>query len=283
MEQRRNTLSNYLVTIFNQTGSIMKSFSITKFFFFLILPVLFSCSVSKPTYYFKDIKRDTVISNTVFNFEALKIKNTDVLNISISSLSKEEDAIFTRQETSSINGSGNSAAAGFPVDNNGNIHLHKLGKVKAAGYTREELKNELEKQLIPFLKDPVVVINFANHYITIIGEVGNPQKLNMTDERISIVDVFAQSGNAVTNAKLDNVMLIRESDQGSKEFKHINLENNSIFTSPWYYLQPNDVVVVNPDEKRLLQKEGRERYQQTASIILQALSVIIIITQLLKN
>jgi polysaccharide biosynthesis/export protein len=260
----------------------MKFFSITNFSIFLLLPVFFSCSVSKPTYYFKDIKRDTVINNTAFNFEELKIKKTDILNISISSLSKEEDAIFTRQETLSAASTGTSAAAGFPVDINGNIHLHKLGKVKAEGMTRNELKNSLEKQLQPFLKDPVVAVNFANHYITVVGEVGKPQLLNMPDERMSIMDMVAQSGNINAIAELNNLMVIRD-HQSSKEFKHINLEDNSIFTSPWYYLQPNDVVVVNPDEKRVIQKEKRDRYQQTASIIFQALSIVIIITQIFKN
>lgn len=260
----------------------MRFFTITKFFLFLLLPVLFSCSVSKPAYYFKDIKRDTVINNTAFNFKALKIKPTDILNISISSLSKEEDAVFSRQETSSANGGGNSAAAGFPVDNNGNIHLHKVGKVKAAGFTREELKVELEKLLLPYLKDPVVIVNFANHFITVMGEVGTPKVLNMPDERMTVTDMIAQSGNVTPVAQLNNLMIIRDNGQ-SKEFKHINLEDNSIFTSSWYYLQPNDVVVVNPDEKRVLEQTKRERYQQTATIFLQALSVVVIITQLFRN
>ncbi len=260
----------------------MKFFSITNFSIFLLLPVFFSCSVSKPTYYFKDIKRDTVINNTAFNFEELKIKKTDILNISISSLSKEEDAIFSKQEVASGTAVA-SAVAGFPLDNNGNIHLHKLGKLKAEGMTRSELKNSLEKQLEPYLKDPVVNINFANHFITVIGEVGTPQKLNMTEERMSIVDVVAQSGNVGANAKLSDVMLIREKVPGSKEFKHVSLEDNTIFTSPWYYLQPNDVVVVNPDVNKVMQQERRLRYQQVSSIVLQALSIIIIVTNIFKN
>jgi polysaccharide biosynthesis/export protein len=261
----------------------MKFFSITNIPFFILFPVFFSCTVTKQSYYFKDIKRDTVINNTAFTFDALKIKKTDILNIAISSLSKEEDAVFAAQEKVGSNSTSVSALPVFPVDVNGNIHLHKLGMVKAEGMTRIELKNALEKQLQPYLKDPVVAVNFANHYITVIGQVGTPQRLNMQEERVSIVDVMAQSGNANENARLNNVMLIRQTDSGGKEFKHINLEDNSIFTSPWYYIQPNDVVVVNPDEQRILRRERRERYQQTASIVLQALSIVIIITQIFKK
>ena len=253
----------------------MKFFSITNTCLFILLPFFFSCTVSKPISYFKDIKRDTVI-NTTQNNEALKIKKTDVLSIGISSLSSEEDALFNKQTQAAAS----TVVAGYPLDMEGNVHLHKLGKVKAEGLTRNELKNSLEKQLQPYLKDPVVNVNFANHFITIIGEVGKPQLLNMPDERMSVVDMVAQSGNINPTAQLNNLMVIREKDPGSKEFKHINLEDNSIFTSSWYYLQPNDIVVVNPDEKRAIQKDRRDRYQQTTSIILQALSLIIIINQL---
>lgn len=255
----------------------MKFFSITTFFLFIFLPVFFSCSVSKPISYFKDIKRDTVI-NTTQHTEALKIKKTDILSISISSLSSDEDALFNKQSAQAT--SGGTAIAGYSLDTEGNIHLHKLGKIKAEGLTRNELKNSLEKQLQPFLKDPVANVNFANHFITIIGEVGRPQILNMPDERMSVVDMVAQSGNVNPAAQLNNLMVIRENTPTSKEFKHINLEDNSIFTSPWYYLQPNDIVVVNPDEKRALQNERAARYQQTSSIVLQALSLIIIINQI---
>jgi polysaccharide biosynthesis/export protein len=255
----------------------MKFFSITNFSIFLLLPVFFSCSVSKPTYYFKDIKRDTVINTAgAVKTGELKIKSGDILGVSFSSLSREEDEIFNKPAVVSLAGS---PTLGFPVDKEGNIYLHKLGKVKAEGMTRNELKIYLEKQLQPFLKDPVVTVSFSNHFVTVIGEVGKPQLLNMPDESISILDVLAQTGNVNPIAQMNNLMVVREKDQTSKEFKHINLEDQSIFTSSWYYLQPNDIVVVNPDEKRVIQKERRDRYQQTASIIFQALTTVIIVYQ----
>src|SRR5213595_2841599 len=106
---------------FQPDGINMKLFPSLTYLLFLLLPLFFSCYTSKPISYFKDIKRDTVISNTTFNGAELKIKKTDILNISISSLSKEEDALFSKQETAG-NTAGGPVAAGFPVDVNGNIH-----------------------------------------------------------------------------------------------------------------------------------------------------------------
>jgi polysaccharide export outer membrane protein len=261
----------------------MKLLSITNFFFLILLSLLFSCSVIKPTYYFQDIKRDTVITNTAVKGEALKIKLTDVLTIQVSSLSKDEDELFSRQVSISGNPLSNEAVRGFSLDKNGNIHIHKLGLVKAEGLTRAELKATLEQQLQPYLKDPLVTVNFANHFITVIGDVNRPQQLNMPDESMSLLEVMAQSGNANTTAQLNNLMVIREKDKNSKEFKHISLEGAAVFSSDWYYLQPNDVVVVNPDVDRIVQTEKRLRYQQISSVVLQALSIIIIVTNIFRN
>lgn len=262
----------------------MKLLSITNLFLLIFLSLLFSCSVIKPTYYFQDIKRDTVITNTAVKGEALKIRLTDVLGIQVSSLSKEEDELYSRQ-VSTANGSSatGTVVTGFALDKDGYIHLHKLGRVKAEGLTRAELKATLEQQLQPYLKDPLVTVSFANHFVTVIGEVGKPQLLNMPDERMTFLALMAQVGNANTTAKLNDLVVIREKDKTSKEFKHISLEGPGIFTSSWYYLQPNDVVVVNPDVDRIVQTEKRLRYQQVSSIVLQALSIVVIVTNIFRN
>lgn len=238
----------------------------------LLVTIVSSCTVTKPNNYFKFIKKDTTIANVTMLPAAMKIKKMDVLSIVISSLSKEEDAFFNNAAARSASG------AGFHVTNDGAIYMHKLGKVMVKGFTRNELKAYLEKELLPYLKEPVVTIGFVNHHVTVLGEIGKQQILPISDESISIIDVLAQSGNINPVTKLSDVMIIREKDQ-SKEFHHINLEDHSIFTSPYYYLQPNDVVVLNQDEKIVRQQLNREKYQQYSGVIFQTLSVAIIIYQ----
>jgi polysaccharide export outer membrane protein len=133
--------------------------------------------------------KDTVI-NTAMNLQELKIKKPDILGISISSLSIQEDEIFNKAAAPAASGgtssSGNFSSAGFPVDLEGNIYLHKIGKLRVEGMTRNELKKQLESLLQPYLKDPVVSIVFNNHFITVIGEVGRPQLLNMPNESMPL-------------------------------------------------------------------------------------------------
>ena len=247
------------------------------FLFFLVITAGTSCKVIRPSNYFYNISRDTSISGTKQTVLPLKIKSGDGLAIAISSLNKEEDALYASSLTAGVLGAG-ATLPGLLVNDAGEIYVHKLGNIKVAGLTRNELKLQLEKDLLLFLKDPIVTVSFTNHHLTVIGEIGTSQVLPIPDEKISIIDVMAQSGTILKSSQLTNVMVIREQGN-SKDFKHVNLEDNSIFTSPYYYLQPNDVVVVSPNEQLIRDQQRKTQYQQTSTIILQALTISIIIYQ----
>jgi len=264
-----------MTNLFQKNGAFTKS-SLDGFIglLFIVIISLPSCMVPKTTGYFKNITRDTTLSLTPVVNEELKIKKGDVLSIFITSLNREEDEVYNRRPGVSAS----TAAAGYQVDNAGEIYLHNVGKVKAEGFTRKQLKFALEEKFIPFLKDAVVAVNFENHHVTVIGEIGKAQVLSMPEEKISIIDVLAQSGNVTALTELSNVLVIREKDN-TKELKRINLEDQSIFNSSFYYLQPNDVVVLNLDEKKVQREIKRQNYQQVSSIILQALTMTLLIYQ----
>ena len=248
------------------------------FFVSFLLICFSSCYISRPGNYFKNITRDTTINLANQDVTELKIKKGDILSISISSLNKNEDEIYNSQVSIASTKSTAGSAGGFLVDEEGNIFIHKLGKVKADGLTRKELKLFIEKEFLPYLKDPIVSVNFGNHHITVIGEIGNSQVLSLSEDKVSIIDVLAQSGSLTQVTELRNIMVIREKDN-AKEFRHVNLEDHSIFTSPYYYLQPNDIVVVSQNEKIVRQQLNREKYQQYSTGILQILSLTILIYQ----
>ena len=242
--------------------------------FTAILISFSSCKIIKTSSYFKDLKRDTVLTINNDAAEELKIKKGDVLSINISSLSKIEDELYNSKSATLASPAG----SGYQVGNAGEIYVHKIGKLIVEGLTRKQLKATLEEQLIPYLKDPIATVNFENHHVTVIGEIGRPQLLPMPEEKISIIDVLAQSGTITQVAELSNILVIRDKDN-KKELKHVNLEDHSIFNSPYYYLQPNDIVVLNPNDKRLQRDLKRQNYQQVSSIFLQVLTIGLIIYQ----
>jgi polysaccharide export outer membrane protein len=240
-----------------------------------------SCNTPKNAYYFKTLPRDTTINTTVNRAGESLIRKSDQLGINISSLNPEEDKVYNAAALtlgSSISGI---TSNGYLVDMNGNIQLHRLGNMHAEGMTRRELKNKIETEIKPYLKDPVITVRYLNRRITVIGEVIKPQIIPMPEEQLSILEVLGASGDMNLLGRKDNILIIRETETG-KQFKRLNLEDQSVFTSEWYYLKPDDVVYVEPNDKKITD-EKRNRTQQTISLAISGLSLaIIILNSLLK-
>ena len=239
--------------------------------------VFSSCSIPKNSYYFKNLPRDTSINTTINRQQESVIRKTDQLAITISSLNPDEDRVYNAAAISLTGGAigTGSSTGGYFVDANGNIQLHRLGNIQAAGMTRRELKNKIETDIKPYLKDPVVTVRYLNRKVTVMGEVGKPQVIPMPEEQLSLLEVLGASGDITVLGKKDNLLIIRETETG-KQFKRLNLEDHSIFTSEWYYLKPDDVVYVEPNDKKE-KDEKRARTAQTVSLALSGLSVVIII------
>ncbi len=228
--------------------------------------------------YFKNLQKDTSFRNTGTAHTESKITKKDQLAIIIASSSREEDVIYNAPSGGGATGmltGGSSAGGGYWVDANGNIQLHKIGIIHAEGMTRRELKDKIQKDLLPYLKDPIVSVQYMNRKVTVMGEIKAPKIIPMPEEELTILDALAAGGDVTEFARRDNILLIRETESG-KQAQHINLEDKSIFTSPWYYLQPGDVLYVSPNDEREKQAKRAMR-QQNFSVIISAVSLAVII------
>lgn len=241
----------------------------------LVILLFTSCSAPKNAYYFKTLPGDTTINTAVNRLTESVIRKNDQLAITISSLNPEEDRVYNAAALSISTAGSGANAGGYQVDLNGNIQLHRLGNLHAEGMTRRELKNKIETDIKPYLKDPVVTVRYLNHRVTVIGEVAQPQVIAMPEEHLSILELLGSSGDVSVMARKDNILIIRETETG-KKFKRLNLEDHSVFNSEWYYLQPNDVVYIEPGDKKL-KEEKRARLQQNISLAVSGISLAIII------
>ena len=232
----------------------------------LIFFSLASCSLLKNPVYFKNLPNDTTLNNVVTQKYELKIQKNDVLGITVASLSP--DVAFYNAPQNTVG-----PVNGYQVDENGNISFVKLGILHVEGMTRKELKDTLEKNLVPYLRDVVVSVGFLNRHITMLGGL-NPQIIPMPGDNMTILDALAASGDIGVKGRIDNVLVIR--DTGSaKTFKRLNLENSSIFSSSYYYLQPNDIVYVEPLKERTPLTAA-----QIISYVISTVSLIVLITRL---
>jgi polysaccharide export outer membrane protein len=137
------------------------------------------------------------------------------------------------------------------VGSNGHIEIPLIGSIKAAGLTKTQLKDAILKQLEEkrLLLDPVVDIRFLNYDVTVLGEVSRPGVMTVPSERISLLKAIGIAGDITPYGKKENVMIIREID-GKKVVTRVNLNSSTFLQSPYYYLQPNDVVYVETTSNR---------------------------------
>ena len=239
--------------------------------------LLASCAGSKKIAYFQNVNDKTFISDKkeVSN----PIQPNDILSITISSLNALASAEFNLQNNNisratTATGS-NTESGGYLVNTNGEIDLPMLGAIKAAGFTKDELKTNIISLITSrkLLIDPIVDIRFLNFEVTVIGEVARPTVITVPSEKISLIKAIGLAGDLTIYGKRDNVLLVRE-ENGQKITRHIDLNSSDFFNSPYYYLKPNDVIYVEPNRAKVA---TASRSQQVLPILFSALSVVAIV------
>lgn len=223
-------------------------------FYFLCLLLLSSCA-KRNLAYFSDLQGNDVYTENVQKVSSPKIKPDDVLEITVSSLNPEANSLFNIGTMPNVGNTANNGAysatnhMGYLVDHEGYIEYPVLGKIKLGGFTKEEAQNKLREQLSTFLKDPIVNIRFQNYRITVIGEVNRPSTFILPSEKTSVLTALGMAGDMTNYGKRDNVLIIREED-GVRTMTRINLNEKEVLNSPYFYLQQNDIVYVEPVKSR---------------------------------
>ena len=261
-----------------------KNSTILNIFFISCSVFLFtSCVTEKNLVYFQNLQKDSELHSVVDNSFELKIRKNDLLYVGITSPDPVSTLVFNAPQgpitSSGQPGSSTSNIVGYLVDKDGNIILYKLGIIHVEGLTREQLKVRLEKDLAPYLKDAVVTIRFLSNHVTILGEVTKPQVITMSTEKISLLEALGMTGDITIGGRRDNILLIRETPTG-KQFKRLNLTDNSIFRSPFYYLKPDDVVIIEPTKGKI---KNSGTTPQTIGYLLSGLTIIITLLLNLRN
>jgi polysaccharide biosynthesis/export protein len=248
----------------------------------LILLASVSCTNTKKAVYFSDQKNGSFEAPTI---PKLVVQNNDLLSISVSSLNPEASAVFNQPNNPPVNNNNNTptttAATGYLVDGQGNIQFPFLGAVKAAGLSKDELKDNLTKSLVDkkLLVDPIITIRFLNFKVTVLGEVAHPNVITVPSERISLLEAIGLAGDLTIYAQRDNVLVIRDED-GKKVTHRLNLNSTELFNSPYYYLKTNDVVYVEPNKSKVA---STSRTTQWLPIVLSALSLGVIVVDRLTQ
>lgn len=253
--------------MYRSTSAYLNNTLVTSLSLALLLLLGSSCRVTKPTHYFETLTKDTTLTGFITNDFESKIQPGDILSIMVTSLSTEEDNLFNKG--AAVVGT----SSGYMVKSDGTVLLHRLGNVPVQGLTRKELALKLQKDLLAYMKEPIVNVGYLNHKVTVIGEVGAPGIVQMPEEQMPLLEVLVLSGDIQPNAKRNRVMIIR--DKGNqKQVKYVNLQDHSLFSSPWYYSQPNDIVYVLADTEKADKDEKRRNVQTTISLVMTGVTFL---------
>lgn len=205
----------------------------------LILSLLTTSCMSKKKYYYLQGTQD--FKNVSVNYEPI-IQNDDKISIIVSSNEVEAAAPFNLIATTNLQDA--SIGMTYLVDNKGNIEFPVIGTLSVAGYSLNELEAMLKKKLSVYFKNPPVVnIVITNFKVTVLGEVKSPGIKAFTNHRVTILEALGAAGDLTVFGKRNNVLIVRDF-QGIKSFNRIDLTKADLVSSPFYYLDQNDVIYV---------------------------------------
>lgn len=217
------------------------------------------------------------------------LKAGDLLTITVNSTTPEAAAPFNlplipggEAMKSYAIGSSVSAGAGglqnYLIDYEGNILFPIIGKLHVAGKSKQELSELIKSKIYPFYmkEEPIILIRYANYKVSVLGEVSRPNIYNINNERINIFEAVALAGDLTIYGRRDNVLLIRENNEGKRVSVRIDLRDAKLIDSPYYYLQQNDVIYVQPNN----QKSRSTYIGQAETLSLSVISTLISITTL---
>ncbi|WP_397362208.1 polysaccharide biosynthesis/export family protein [Olleya sp. R77988] len=248
-----------------------------------------SCITNKDVVYLQD--KGTIVDDSL-QIKALatpyRVQINDILSVSIKSTDSElKKLVEVFQPTEQVaNTTGNQSLYfnGFTVDLHGNIEFPILDKVNVLGFTTDEIEEKVKEALLDkYLKDIskiFVTVKLAGLRYTITGEVGGGGVLTLFQDRVNIIEALANGGDILPTGDRKDVLVIRQYPNGQK-IHHIDLTDVAAMKSPYYYIQPNDMILVKPLKRKAL--GAGQTATQTFTTIASIFSVLISTYFLAKN
>lgn len=205
-----------------------------------------SCAGPKKVPYFQDLEAGKGVP--VATPREITFEPGDQLSIIVTSRDQELANVYNLRRD--INSSGGSQTRlGYTIDKDGYIDFPQLGKIKIAGMTRNQVAEHIKKALVDngFILDPVVIVDYGNLQVSVLGEVKSPGKYDIEKDQYTILDAISMAGDLTIQGERDNIMVLRYVDGVQKTYV-LNINDAAqLHKSDAYYLKQNDIVYVEPN------------------------------------
>ena len=239
---------------------------------------LLSCTSTKDNTlaYFRDlaVAPNGTLPNPQGDY-SIRIQPDDELVISITSAVPEATAAYNLPmdnpaTRSYLRQTTQPRSQTYIVDDQGCIMLPVLGRMMVKGKTLGEISEDIKKLVEKDVHDPYVRVDIVNFSVDVMGEVRTPQRVYSGHQHFTVLDALAQCGDLTEFGKRDNVYVIRTED-GKRSYQRLDLNNSDIFSSPYFYLQQNDVIYVEPNQIRI----DNSKYNQNNAFKLSVISTVV--------
>jgi len=257
--------------------------------FLLILTVvagLFfsSCRTNKDLVYLNNTKDQEVLEGIPGTVSEYIIKTNDNLYVDIQSMSPEVNAMFNPTKGMGTTGGtsqnyGQPASQylnGFQVDLSGEVNLPIIGKVALAGQSLKQARVSIQAKADEYIKDATVKVKLLSFKVTVLGEVKKPGVYYNYNNQMTVLDGISMASGVTDYGRIQKVLVLRPTDSGSKTYR-LDLSNKKFLSSDAFFLQPNDVVYVEPDKYKNVKLNS-----PTFSLFLSAISTLILALNVLK-
>jgi len=252
-----------------------------------------SCTTPKNITYFPELQTGSIVrADSILD---IKVMPEDKLSIVVSTQEPALSALFNLVTTQNSIGSASSGssrkASGsggqtslYTVDSAGNINFPVLGKVHVAGLTREQVTDRIAGELMSrdLVKDPIVTVEYANTGVSLLGEVSAPGRYEFNKDHMTIIDAIAMAGDLTINGERENILVMRNLGDGRREAYRVNMLNaQELASSPVFYLQQDDVIYVEPNNKKKRETTPNGNTPYTPSFWISIVSFATTITTLI--
>lgn len=230
----------------------MKNYTQINVSFLCLLILLQSCVSKKEILYLQNIDNNSALE---VNSNRTTLQPNDILKIDVGALIPEAALPYNKMTTSGIQAANNLEVIkldGYLVSNNKTINFPVLGELSVAGKSTADLEIDIKNSLESggYLLNPNVTVRLLNAKVTILGEVKQPGTFTFTENNISLLQALGLAGDLTINGDREDVILIREAD-GKRSTTHLNLTEAAWLNGPYQNIQPNDVLVVNPNSAKV--------------------------------
>ena len=249
----------------------------------LLFSVLMMCSCvsRKQLTYFRTLSPDNAkeINEQLSALPEPTVKINDALIITVTALDPEAVLPYNLPSVSYATPTSSTEPTVasyqyYTVDAQGCIDFPVLGKLHVEGLTKSEVIRLVQQKLEGQIVDPIVSMRFLNAKVTVLGEVRSPGNYSLNNGRMTLLEALGAAGDITQYGRRDNVLIIRD-NRGELEFARLDLSTNDLFASPYFYLQQNDVVVIEPNQARATSNQSMGLWLSMVGTVASAATVVV--------